>query len=158
MAITKGVNTYATLAEAYEYLKYRLDTTQWDSADELRRESALVTATDIIDTRRWVGTLVSESQSLAFPRIGEYYDPFSGYIVKLSTTIPTRIFEATCELAYHLLLNEDVSNDVGTVENVQIGSVTLSNVKNADIMPSLVVQKLRPLMANGGAYSWWRAN
>jgi hypothetical protein len=158
MAITKNVNTYATLAEAYEYLKYRLDTLMWDSADELRRESALVTATSILDNLRWSGTIVSESQKLAFPREGFYLDPKIGYDTPLPTTVPQRIVEATCELAYHLLLNEDISNDVGTIENVQIGSINLSNVKNASMIPSLIHQKIRPLLRNGGVYSWWRAN
>jgi hypothetical protein len=159
MAITKGVNTYVTLAEAFDYFKYRLDTEVWDTAIDARREQALVTATRLLDEKAWVGTVVSESQPLAFPRVGSYFDPRLGYNVSFDpTVVPKRIETATLELAFHIISNEGIVTESSTVGSLKVGTIDLGTMKQASLIPGTVMAMLRPLLANRGINTWWRAN
>ena len=78
MALIKGTNSYRTVEEADAYFEDRLDAAAWTSASDELKGQALVTATAILDNMNWNGYAVSESQSLAFPRIGSYFDPRKG--------------------------------------------------------------------------------
>ncbi len=159
MALAKGTNSYATVAEADTYFEDRLDVAAWTEANATQKAQALVTATSTIDNLEWVGVAVSDSQALAFPRIGTYFDPKLGMEVELlSTTIPKRITTATIELAYHLLNNDGLLDDTGSVENITVGSITLSNVISANKIPSHVKRLISPLQTNNGARFWWRSN
>jgi hypothetical protein len=158
MAITKGINTFATLEEAFEYFKYRLDTDIWDTTIDLNRESALVTATTLLDNYPWTGQALSESQALSFPRTGYYFDPKLGLNITFTEEIPKRVSSATFELAYHLLANGGIVTDEGSVSSLQIGPIQLNDIKVAPVIPASVRQLIAPLLINGGSNSWWRAN
>lgn len=158
MALSKGTNSYVTVAEADTYFGDRLDATAWTSADATQKAQALVTATAYLDELRWVGSVVSDSQALAFPRIGEYFDPRLGTSVVLTSAVPTRILTATYELAYHLLSNDNVLDDTGTVSDIVVGSITLSNIRKPSKTPPQVTRLIKPLLVNGGSNFWWRAN
>jgi hypothetical protein len=94
MALEKDVNSYVELEEATEYFEDRVDVAAWDEATDEMKSKALVTATSLLDSFEWTGVVVSESQPLAFPRVGEYFDPRVGYCVNLNGT-PDRIIKAT---------------------------------------------------------------
>lgn len=159
MALAKGTNSYATVSEADSYFEDRLDIDAWTSANATQKAQALVTATRMLDELNWVGIAVSDSQTLAFPRTGIYFDPRLGMDIVLDElTIPSRIITATYELAYHFLNNDGLLDDTGTVENISLGSISLSNVINANKIPSHVKRMIRPLQENSGSNSWWRAN
>jgi len=158
MALVKGTNSYATVEEAVAYFDDRLDVAAWTSASEDQRRQSLITATGILDDLEWAGVAVSDSQSLAFPRIGNYFDPKIGTIVEMPTTTPKVIQRATFEVAYHLLNNDGLLDDTGTVKAINIGNISLNDVRNASRIPGHVMRMIRPLLNNRGASTWWRAN
>jgi len=157
MALTKGVNSYVTVDEADAYFSDRLDVSAWVTADATSKAQALVTATKLLEDVLWTGIAVSESQSLAFPRVGEYFDPRVGSMVSLSG-IPKRVTESTYELAHHLLTNDGMLDDIGIVDSITIGPITISKSIKPNTFPKIVKNFIRPLQLNRGASPWWRAN
>jgi hypothetical protein len=158
MALGKSVNSYATVAEADAYFVDRLDVAAWVNASSDEKAQALVTATSQLDLMEWVGIAVSVDQALAFPRVGSYYEPRVGMEVELTSTVPTRIVKATYELAYHFLNNDGILDDTGSVVDLQIASISLTKVRNANSLPAVVKKLVAPLRLNGGSSAWWRAN
>lgn len=158
MALAKGTNSYATVSEADSYFQDRLDVAAWTSADATQKAQALVTATSMLDDLNWIGTAVSDSQPLAFPRLGAYFDPRVGSDVQLTTSVPTRIVTATFELAYHLLNNDGLLDDTGTVKNLKVGTINLDLITSSNKLPMRVRNLIKPLLEYGGSRLWWRAN
>ena len=158
MALQKGVNSYVTVDEADTYFADRLDVAAWTGASVEQKPQALVTATKMLDDLDWTGYVVSESQPLAFPRSGEYFDPRTGTAVSLSSSVPTRVQNATMELAYHLLNNDGLLDDTGTVESISIGGINITNIRQANKLPGVVERLVKPLLVNSGSNMWWRAN
>jgi hypothetical protein len=107
MALVLNTNSYVEITDASEYFETRIDSASWDTATEATREDALVTATQIIDNNPWIGSAVSPSQALAWPRKNAlYYDNRLGLQVTFSTTeIPNAVKIAVYEQALHLLNN-----------------------------------------------------
>lgn len=159
MALAKGTNSYATVSEADSYFEDRLDVAAWTSANATQKAQALVTATRTIDELDWTGIAVSDTQALAFPRVGVYFDPRLGSDVLLDElVIPKRVITATYELAYHLLNNDGLLDDTGTVKNLSIGSINLNVINSPNKIPVHVKRIIRPLQINMGANPWWRSN
>jgi hypothetical protein len=159
MALVKGTNSYVTVEEADAYFADRLDAAAWTAADATQKAQALVTATAYLDELRWTGTAVSESQSLAFPRVTEYFDPRLGTSIYLEgNTVPSRITKACTELAYHLLNNDGLLDETGGVRDISIGPITLTGISNAPKIPSNIKRLITPLVVNSGSNPWWRAN
>lgn len=158
MALTKGTNSYVTVAEADAYFTDRLEVSAWDAAVDLTKQKALITATAALDEMSWTGYAISDSQPLAFPRIGEYFDPRLGVMVYLDETVPDRILKATFELALHLLNNEGVLTSSSSVTDLSVGPIQLTSIRQASAVPSSVRRIAAPLLANQGSTTWWRAN
>ena len=158
MALKKGVNSYRTVAEADLYFEDRLDAAAYTEAAEDLKAQSLITATSILDSMNWTGYAVSESQNLAFPRVGTYFDPRLGYDVSFNDDVPDRINKATFELAYHFLNNDGLLDDSGSVLNLKVGSISLERVSLANTVPASVKRLIKPLLENAGARQWWRAN
>ena len=97
--LTKGVNSYVTLAEANAIADTRLFVGSWGAATDDTRERALITATALLDRLQWKGRPLAATQPLAWPRVTDAC-PY-GY--PLTTDIPKGITAATVELAIHLL-------------------------------------------------------
>lgn len=157
MALEKGVNSYVTLLEAEDFFSNRLDVAAWTDATDPTKEQALVTATSILDTLHWVGMALSESQVLCFPRWGTYHDPLLGYSTYLPPTVPEKILIATFELAYHLLNNDGLLDDTGTVTDLSIGSISLNIKTNPSVIPASVKRYIKPYLRNS-TRTWWRNN
>ena len=158
MAVLKGVNSYVTVAEADAYFSERINVAVWTEASSAIKGQALVTATQVLDEQRWIGTATSEDQALAFPRSGEYFDPRLGASVYLQEAVPQRILNATCEMALHLLLNSSLLEDTGGVSSLNVGPIQLTSIKKANLLPRAVKSSVTPLLVNAGSSSWWRAN
>jgi len=158
MALSKGINSYVTVAEAFSYFENRLDVAAWTDASDLTKSQALVTASAVLNDQNWIGTAISESQSLAFPRAGSYFDPRLGIDIALTNEVPNRIITATYELAYHLLNNDGVLDDTGSVTDLQVGQISLTIKSTASTIPPTVKRVIAPLLVNGGTNMWWRAN
>ena len=157
MALSKGTNSYATVDEANAYFEDRLDAAAWSSADSTERAKALVTATGQLDLLSWAGMAISENQPLSFPRNLTYFEPRIGATLTIST-VPTRIINATFELAYHLLNNDGLLDDSGSVRSIAVGSINLGLVQAPNKIPSFVNNLIQPLLLNNGSTAWWRAN
>ena len=168
MALVLNTNSYVTIADADAYFETRIDSASWTSAPDSTREEALVTATQIIDNNPWIGSAVSSSQALAWPRRNaNYLDNRLGMQIAFSETeIPSLVKVAVYEQALHLLNNEDlVAQTTQTYESISIGSISVSDSNNdvtrISVTPSFVIKPIRPLLRRGvdglGASSW-RAN
>ena len=158
MALTKGTNSYCTLAEADAYLLDRLYSDAWVTANDSVKEQALVTATRVLDNLNWIGTAISESQSLAFPRSGEYFDPRVGGLVTLTGSVPDRVLKATYELANHLVLNDGILDDTGKLRSLKVDTISLDFIIPANKIPFSVKNFVKPLQPNGGSRLWYRSN
>ena len=160
MALTKGVDSYVSVAEADAHFGTRLNSSLWTSASNGTKESALITATRLIDERfNWIGIAVSDSQLLGFPRIGSFFDPLIGYDIQFSDDeTPRRVVTATFELALHLLTNPEVLEDSGTLGSLQISTISLDKIQNAQLIPASINRIVAPLLQLGGSTTWWRAN
>ena len=157
MALVKDVNALSTVEEASDYFTDRLDSSAWFAATPERQAQALVTASSMLSELNWAGYAVSESQELAFPRSGSYFDPRVGVLVDMTPT-PKRILRAQHDLALHLLSNEGILDDTGTVDSLSITGVNLSNIRAPARIPLAVKNLVRPLLVNQGSNAWWRAN
>lgn len=159
MTAVEGINSYVSLAEANAYFGTRLNSDLWTAADANVKAKALVTTTRMLDEMPWIGTVVSDTQTLAFPRVCEYFDPRLGSLVYLDgSTVPDRIVRATLELAYHLLINEGLLDSSASVSDIAIGPIKLGNVRSVSKVPSAVKNIIKPLLVNTGTNVWWRAN
>lgn len=158
MALQKGVNAYSTVDEANVYFADSLDVSAWAVAEATEKAKALVTAARVLDTFNWVGTSVTEEQPLAFPRSAEYFDPKIGTFVYISANVPSRIINASFELAYHLLNNDGMLDNSGSVLNISVGPIKLDKLSSVPLIPPLVKKLIKPLLLNNGANPVWRAN
>lgn len=130
MAIVLGTNSFVTVAEAEDYFATVLDSSGWDALDEAGKEAALISATRLIDNRSWIGTAVSSSQSLGWPRSGAtYFDARLGLTVSpTNDEIPNKVKAATFEQALHLITNQDALQASGQVfESITVGPISLSD-------------------------------
>ena len=175
MALVLNTNSYVETADADDYFETRIDSANWFDADDELKEQALVTATNLVDDHTWIGSAVSSSQALAWPRSGaHYFDNRLGLHVVISESeVPERVKVAVFEQALHLLNNENLLH-VGAkeqrFESITVGSISLSDSNSKDddttfeIRPSMVMRPLKPLIHRGAAgYGrsgaiWWRAN
>lgn len=168
MPLTVNTNSYVTETEADTYFETRIDSANWIAASTELRESALVTATLLIDDHAWIGAAVSSSQALAWPRNNAIYnDTRLGFNVTIgNTVIPSQVKEAVYEQALHLIDNEDIlQGKTQTFESISVGPISISDSDSTSTIPmkpSLVLKKIRPLLnkayASGTGASWWRAN
>jgi len=165
MALTLNTNSYVTVAEATAYFDDRVDSLTWFQQSSQTQEQALITATQLIDENYWIGYAVSPSQALAWPRLGAtYFDKKMGQsITPADDEVPTRVKIAVYEQAFHLINNEDLQQQkTQTFESISVGSISLSDsnsdVTRVSIITDNSVKHIRPLLANGGTSTWWRAN
>jgi len=158
MALSQGTNSYVTVEEADAYFSDRLDVAAWSEADASSKEQSLITASKMLNDLQWIGAAISDSQSLAFPRSGSYFDPMLGMDVELTSSIPNRIIEAVYELAYHLLNNDGLLDNTGSLSSLTVGQISLEIKSTPSTYPARVKNLITPLTSKAGVNSWWRAN
>lgn len=160
MALSKGTNSFASVEEFDSYFADRLDVAAATdpSVRSTMKAQALITATDILNEQSWAGVAIDVEQPLAFPRSGTYFDPRAGMVVAFNNDIPKRANTACIELAYHLLNNDGLLDDTGNIGEIKAGSISLTGVKPASLIPTKVYNLIQPMLVNRGASSWWRAN
>ena len=153
-------NTFVTAAEMTTYLEGRLNASVWTAA--AAQEAALVEATRELTTQEWVGTTVTATQALAWPRqyAADPDAPAGGSQIDYSTSvIPTRVKNATCELALQFL-------KAGTTDIAAVSATDGVIEKTVDVLTTIyadpraqkqglrkypmVLRYIRPLMARGG--------
>lgn len=149
MPLTVGTDTFVSLADANAYFAARLRSENWDAADAADREKALRLATAILTRQRYVGTLASSSQILAWPRNGAVDQ--EGRAIG-SSTIPQAIKDACCEFALRLL-TDDFYADSGNkgIRKVTVANIAIEYSDRAPEreMPDAVLDFIRPLLLSG---------
>lgn len=169
MALVLNTNSYVEIADADTYFETRIDSANWVTSSNEIKEQALVTATQLVDDNAWLGSAVSSSQALAWPRKNvKYHDQKLGYEITVSESeVPERVKIAVYEQALHLIDNEDLlTGNTQTFESISVGSISLSDSNNdvtrKSIRTSLAMKQIRPLIrkgvSGGQGLSWWRAN
>lgn len=116
-----SANTYVSLANAETYFLSRPFSSAWTAATDAVKNQALAWATMLLDREKWKGTKgITPSgaltQALAWPRRWAptlEFDSYPQFVTDNfidtstafygSTTIPTPIVRATCELALEIL-------------------------------------------------------
>jgi len=156
MALSKGTNSYVTVAEADAYFADSVHNATWSALNETSKAQLLVSATRVIDDMEFQGVAVSASQSLAFPREGEYLDTKLNVVRAMNPT-PSIVLRATYELAFHLSANSDVLQNDATFSRLTVGPITIEKPVSASVTPKRVLDILKPLSASSGNI-WWRAN
>lgn len=168
MALVLNTNSYVEIADADDYFETRIDSANWFDATDDIKEQALVTASLLVDDHAWIGSAVSSSQALAWPRSNAIYnDARLGLQVTIvNTVVPAQVKTAVYEQALHLVNNEDLlAGGTQTFESISVGSISLTDsngdVQSTPIKPSTVMKPIRPLIQRGAAGvggSWWRSN
>lgn len=136
MALSKGVNSWATTAEGDIYFADRLDVGAWTDANDTLKSQAMVTASALIEQM-------------------DFQDPTTAILMPI---VPPQIVKACFELAYHLLNNDGILDDSGRVVSLNVSSISLQRIIPPSLIPFMVKRILRPLLLNGGARIWFRNN
>lgn len=121
-----SANSYCSMDDAAAYHAAHTVHDTWDNADTDSRCRALQTATRLLDQWfDWRGTTATSTQALLWPRLDVLGS--NGYL-EASDMIPTRVMQATAELARQLLdadRTKDADTDVSGVRKLKAGSVEL---------------------------------
>jgi len=168
MALVLNTNSYVEIADADTYFETRIDSANWFDATDEVREQSLVTATWLVDDREWIGSAVSSSQALAWPRDNAIYNDhrLGMQVTVAKTEVPNAVKIAVYEQALHLINNEDVlTGSTQTFESIKVGSIQIQDA-NGDVtrtpkIPHEVLKQIKPLVRRGSSAiggGWWRAN
>ena len=129
-------NSYVSVQQAEDYFLYRNDSSLWPTAT-LHKQQLLVTATRRLQSERFRGNKTVATQSLMFPMY--YIIDSMGYELS-STTIPTAIIEATCELAYSYLITNEFSP--AQLEHLDSYSASVGNISESYTLKKQVYSDL----------------
>ena len=158
MALQLGINSYVSITEANNYFEDRVNSDAWDTSNI--QSEALVTATGILNRLSWFGTssgFDNATYKLAWPRAITFTDPISGNDRTLQDdrsatfagTIPQDIKDATCELAYHLIINTALLDNTSTVQDLTVGSIRLLNSTKAPELSDTVIAIVSKYISGG---------
>lgn len=130
-------NSYTTVSGADLYHEKCTQTEVWDNASTSIKETSLVMASRLLDSRiEWKGVKKTQTQTLFFPA----YDLVDKYGWNVSSEIiPQEVKDATAEFARYL-----IDNDISTETNLDF--VRMSNIEfklaksqNKSVIPSNVI-------------------
>ena len=119
MALVKGRNAYADVADADAYNGDHPFGEAWEAFTPAQKAARLILATRLLDENfEWEGVASQLKQPLSWPRLGLLTRQLA---VLRSETIPELIRDATCEFAR--VLAEDTTAD-NVIEDLKVRSVT----------------------------------
>lgn len=141
-----NANSYANAADADAYHDGHLYATSWTSATSANKEKALVFATRVIDSQyRFHGYRATTTQALQWPRTNcpdsDTAPDSTGTAYFSSDQIPTRLLNATCEMARALLSTDRTGAPIGEgIDTIQTSAsssnhdgTTSSSVSNSSM-------------------------
>jgi hypothetical protein len=129
------MNSYASLEFATDYFACSFKGTAWPTLAPELQAGALVQATNLLETFTYGGLKTSRTQPLLWPRQG-LYDNEGNSIVHL--TVPVKVQQATCELAFWIYSEGDRVLDDTTLQQLQnfdAGPVKFQMAKKPMIIP-----------------------
>lgn len=138
-------NTYASLAEAEDYLGTLKYKDAWATATDPEKEGALRSAARKLDLLGWVGVRTSATQAMAWPRIGAV--DRDGYSLD-SSTIPVWLKDAQAEQALREL-EEDRGADpaLGQSLRVKVGPLEEERGPGARQTPALITDLVAQMVS-----------
>lgn len=142
-------NSYVTVEEATAYFNTRLGVTKWTGLTEDDKARALIMATIRLEQETWDFFKTNLGQQLAWPRYSAI--DFEGNAISY-TVIPSRIKEATFELALALLKGFTGSTSgLENFRNISIAGVIDVTPRSftSDALPSNVIRLLRGFIIGG---------
>jgi hypothetical protein len=154
-----NANSYVTLQNAEDYHDARLNTETWANATSDNKSRALLMAANRLQSENWLGSRVTATQRLAWPRLYvEKVDGISpgfgwgyGWLfgdVYLSTEIPQRVKDAQCELALNYLQGfDDGSEDSMASFSADGVSINFQSQRPIGAFPPAVTQLICGLVA-----------
>jgi len=123
--------SYVSVADTDAYWTAHGAPTSWSGASTAEKEEALRMATQYLDLvyhLSWIGRRISNTQALDWPRYGVTTPDW--YIVE-SDTIPSRLEDATSELALrHLTETDGLLPDVSTERGVKRESIRVGEIES----------------------------
>ncbi len=139
-----SANSYADVDYADAFFGGRVYSGLWVLTAQ--KEKALINATRLLDDyMNWAGYQATREQALRWPR-GSVLDQNNYFY--LSSVIPEKVKQATCELAYFILAEDrTVEDDLKGLSSIAIGSLRIEADKNDKkmVLPDAVVDMLRGL-------------
>ena len=136
-------NTYISAADADTYFESRVGGLSWDDIDSEEREKALVHATRVLDySYDWSGYKTDDEQALDWPR-ESVWD--KNELLLDEDTIPTKVEEATCELAYFLTTEDRFEEpDSRGIREMKAGTLNIVFDKKdpKEVIPANVIDML----------------
>lgn len=141
MALTVGVNTYVTEAEADAYFASRYGYDAW--ASETNKEGALISAAAALDVMCiWEGEKTDPDQDMAFPRNGD-------------TEIPQGVKDAQCEIAYSMVAaGSTVVAPDDVLTELTAGDVTLKFKGDVNPTGGIITDYGKRLLSQYGSCSF----
>jgi len=143
-------NSYVTLTAAGDYFLGRLSASEWDDADEPERESALMMATARLDVETFIGSPVTTTQRLQWPRFSV---PDRNGWLYATDAIPRLVQEATFELALAVLKDPTLfegGGDLSEFEHLSLGSLDVTpRTSSSGTLPSVVLRLIAPVRSGG---------
>jgi len=132
MALTEGVNSYGSRAEADAYFDDSISQATWDAFSNAQKDQGLVEATRILERQQWQGTKEVPSQDLHFPAEG--VTDCSGNALLASETLDI-MQEAQYEYSLALLSKPALLNTRdatgSNLKKVEAGSAKVTYFKSA---------------------------
>ena len=152
-------NSYVSISDAVSIFGGWLNTSAWDAADATSREKALRQAATRLQRETWVGSRVTATQALAWPRTGAAKPDSQASFVASgligvgwsawfdSDEIPDDVKTAQCLLALNYLNGYGQSNGQAVESFTADGvSVKFGTARPETILPEDVARLIAPLL------------
>jgi hypothetical protein len=165
MTITLFENSYVSVAEADAYLSPV--STLWNSATLEEQERFLIVASRELDALPWLGTSVSDTQPMAWPRQDVvYHDRKLGRIIMVPDgTLPRPVKEALFNQVQHLMAYPQLvtMSQQQDFESIKVGPIEIvdsdsNTVRSVPRIPTRSVHSLiKDFLSQGSSNVYWRA-
>lgn len=149
-----NANTYILSVDSNTYFEARVSGSSWEDIDDEIRATALVHATRVLDySYDWNGYKTNNDQALDWPR-ENVWD--KNDLLLDENTIPTKVKEAICELAYFLTTEDKFAEPESKgIREMKAGSLNIIFDKRdpKEVLPANVLDMLwdyGELMGAGG--------
>ena len=138
-------NSYLSVEEANDYFGGRFGADKWSTFSNTQKQQLLATATKQLDTAVFGGRRSKQIQSLQWPRFG--LTDTDGYAIE-DTVIPTKLKEATCEMAYWIWTEEDrllSDTEILQVDTYKVGPIDVQVNKERIVFPPKVEEMIKSI-------------